>query len=85
MHPAWARSLRDQCKAAGVPFLFKQWGEHYTLTIADHPIKVTSMLIEGKTFTKWHDWNDGMVALRLGKKFTGRALDDSEHNGFPTL
>lgn len=27
MHPAWARSLRDQCTAAGVPFLFKQWGE----------------------------------------------------------
>jgi protein gp37 len=27
MHPDWARGLRDQCKAAGVPFLFKQWGE----------------------------------------------------------
>ena len=27
MHPAWARSLRDQCAAAGVPFFFKQWGE----------------------------------------------------------
>jgi protein gp37 len=27
MHPEWARSIRDQCKAAGVPFLFKQWGE----------------------------------------------------------
>ncbi len=27
MHPAWARSLRDQCTAAGVPFLFKQWGD----------------------------------------------------------
>lgn len=27
MHPAWVRSLRDQCAAAGVPFLFKQWGE----------------------------------------------------------
>lgn len=26
MHPDWARSLRDQCQAAGVPFLFKQWG-----------------------------------------------------------
>jgi protein gp37 len=28
MRPEWARSLRDQCVAAGVPFLFKQWGEH---------------------------------------------------------
>ncbi len=27
MHPDWARSLRDQCKTAKVPFLFKQWGE----------------------------------------------------------
>jgi protein gp37 len=27
MHPDWARTLRDQCAAAGVPFFFKQWGE----------------------------------------------------------
>lgn len=27
MHPDWACSLRDQCIDAGVPFLFKQWGE----------------------------------------------------------
>ncbi|GII28262.1 DUF5131 family protein [Planotetraspora mira] len=27
MHPAWARSLRDQAVAAQVPFHFKQWGE----------------------------------------------------------
>ena len=26
MHPDWARSLRDQCVAAGVAFHFKQWG-----------------------------------------------------------
>ena len=30
MHPDWARSLRDQCQAAGVPFFFKQWGEWVT-------------------------------------------------------
>jgi protein gp37 len=24
MHPAWPKSLRDQCVAAGVPFFFKQ-------------------------------------------------------------
>jgi len=28
MHPDWVRSIRDQCQAAGVPFLFKQWGKH---------------------------------------------------------
>jgi protein gp37 len=27
MHPDWARSLRDQCAAANVPYFFKQWGE----------------------------------------------------------
>ncbi|GGO94924.1 DUF5131 family protein [Stakelama pacifica] len=27
MHPAWARSLRDQCASASVPYFFKQWGE----------------------------------------------------------
>lgn len=26
MEPAWVRSLRDQCNAAGVAFFFKQWG-----------------------------------------------------------
>lgn len=27
MHPHWAQTIRDQCASAGVPFLFKQWGE----------------------------------------------------------
>lgn len=35
MHPTWARELRDQCKAAGVPFLFKQWGELAYEPLAD--------------------------------------------------
>src|SRR5690606_14853914 len=26
MHPEWARSMRDQCASAHVPFFFKQWG-----------------------------------------------------------
>ena len=38
MHPDWVRSVRDQCKAAGVPFFFKQWGrfeEHGAQTFAE--------------------------------------------------
>lgn len=35
MNPDWARSLRDQCQAAGVPFHFKQWGE-----TGEHGIRV---------------------------------------------
>ena len=31
MHPNWARALRDQCVAAGVPFFFKQWGAWWPL------------------------------------------------------
>lgn len=27
MHPQWARDIRDQCEAAGVPMMLKQWGE----------------------------------------------------------
>lgn len=27
MNPAWAKGLCDQCAAAGIAFLFKQWGE----------------------------------------------------------
>lgn len=30
MHPDWARSLRDQCQAAGVPYFHKQNGEYFT-------------------------------------------------------
>lgn len=26
MAPEWVRSIRDQCREAGVPFFFKQWG-----------------------------------------------------------
>jgi len=26
MLPVWAKAVRDQCRAAGVPFFFKQWG-----------------------------------------------------------
>ncbi len=28
MRIEWARELRDRCAEAGVPFFFKQWGEH---------------------------------------------------------
>ena len=27
MHIDWARALRGQCTASGVPFFFKQWGD----------------------------------------------------------
>jgi protein gp37 len=38
MHPEWVRSVRDQCAAAGVPFLFKQWGEWLPSDAEDQPV-----------------------------------------------
>lgn len=32
MHPDWARSLRDQCKSASVPFFFKSMGDWWRNT-----------------------------------------------------
>ncbi|MCA0214779.1 MAG: phage Gp37/Gp68 family protein [Proteobacteria bacterium] len=53
MHPGWVRSLRDQCAAAGVPFLFKQWGEYRpaaTVTEATlHPVITTNRDVAATT------------------------------------
>lgn len=38
MHPDWVRALRDQCQAAGVPFLFKQWGEWRPMQLDEVPL-----------------------------------------------
>lgn len=75
MHPDWARSLRDQCKAAGVPFFFKQWGEfvnggHFAEGVIPRGLEI-------------HDWNDGKVSVRAGKKTAGRKLDGIEHSEYP--
>lgn len=49
MHPDWARSLRDECTLAGVPFFFKQWGEWYTTHFKmGNPPK--------PTFVMWRDY-----------------------------
>jgi protein gp37 len=44
MDPAWAREVRDDCKAAGVPFFFKQWGQWRPepLSLDDAPRMVKS-------------------------------------------
>jgi protein gp37 len=39
VHPDWIRSLRDQCAGAGVPFLFKQWGEFREFDDGDGELK----------------------------------------------
>ncbi|TXH54378.1 MAG: DUF5131 family protein, partial [Desulfurellales bacterium] len=37
----WARDLRDQCKAAGVPFFFKQAGAHAHCGDGGYPLALT--------------------------------------------
>lgn len=92
MHPNWARSLRDQCKAAGIPFFFKQWGDFAPSLIQDGGRTCDHIPIAGMTdFTPQisrkftHDWNDGTAlgAVRLSKKAAGRLLDGADHNGVP--
>jgi protein gp37 len=57
MHPDWARALRDQCAAAGVPFFFKQWGEFSPHEIREGGEIVPPMPTFGsvKNFYRWRD------------------------------
>lgn len=79
MHPDWARSLRDQCAADDVPFLFKQWGEwaghQYPYDGVFH-IEYDGKILEGPTSTSWS-------MKRVGKKRAGRLIDGIEHNSYP--
>lgn len=76
MNPQWARSLRNQCIAAEVPFLFKQWGEYQPANTAN-----AVPLASGK----YHDWPDGQVSIRVGKHAAGRMLDGRTWDEFPTV
>ena len=92
MNPDWARSLRDQCKAAGVAFFHKQNGEWAPAECFER----RNGIIKGATFItgEWQYWDetfpdDGVHVdgqpdvFRIGKKTAGRLLDGCEHNGFP--
>ena len=48
MVPDAVRSVRDQCKAAGVPFFFKRWGAHIPMFQegSDH-------LLDGREWRQW--------------------------------
>lgn len=86
MHPDWARSMRDQCQAAGVSYLFKQWGDW-----AWSPDDMN--YAEGETWA-WVKYgrtgkdsvvahSSGHTAVRLGKKLAGRLLDGREWDQMP--
>lgn len=65
MHPDWARSLRDQCTKADVPFFFKGWGEFKEWDIhMPQEFNLKPEVYIGDTCLK-----------RVGKKAAGRLLD----------
>ncbi len=93
MHPDWARRLRDQCKAAGVQFFFKQWGEwreplegeEFDTSMGRAAKPQAFILSETGTvhcFENTHVVN-GRAVIKVGKKPAGRLLDGVEHNGVP--
>jgi protein gp37 len=82
MHPDWARSLRDQCAAAAVPFFFKQWGEFAPARLQH---------VEGcvnHTNGRYHFEFDPLCKgemKRLGKRSAGCLLDGREWKQFPEV
>lgn len=92
MHPDWARSLRDQCVAAGVAFHFKQHGEFVQ---ASHDVcpdsdmsrnKAVWLGWDGKQAKPYHTGLDRPVGvIRVGKKAAGRLLDGRTWDEMPEV
>lgn len=95
MHPDWARNLRDQCQAAGVPFFFKQWGEWLPnmqeygcyQENANYNSRHIHIDKEGRDITGLyglHGEGDA-VLCRVGKKSAGDLLDGKQYHEFPEV
>lgn len=72
MEEAWARSLRDQCVAAGVAFHFKQWGEWLPAMCDGAP-------------GDYQQLNASDNPIRVGKRKAGRLLDGRTWDEFPEV
>ncbi|RGP57057.1 phage Gp37/Gp68 family protein [Pseudomonas abyssi] len=90
MHPDWPRTLRDECAAAEVPFLFKQWGEWsprgpsalgYEPLEGVPRVRLTDLGEDGSALGAEGDNQAWMQ--RIGKKAAGRLLDGVLHDGYP--
>lgn len=81
MHPAWARTLRDQCIGASVPFFFKQWGEW--LPLLGHREYLD--LPPGKASRAWSRpfGDDDVTMCHVGKRLAGRLLDGRAWDQYP--
>ena|SRR6267154_3933259 len=75
MNPAWAKSVRDQCSAAEVPFHFKQWG---------HWGPQSNGMTQRLQTVRFVDRQGRPMKLfKLGKHASGRLLDGRTWDGFP--
>lgn len=79
-HPDWFRTLRDQCNEAGVPFLFKQWGEWLPGSQASDIGNQTALI---GACQRGHRWDSGAHSWNIGKKAAGRLLDGVLHDEYP--
>jgi len=101
MHPQWVRDLRDQCAAAGVPFLFKQWGEWVDGNNVSKEAESKIWFDKGRTVSDMRDLDllrdftpayppgkpyfGCSYVIRVGKKAAGRLLDGLTHDGYPEV
>lgn len=76
MHPEWVRSLRDQCAAAGVPFMMKQWGEFRPYEEGvDHVDQSGRCTVPSGDLSVYP-----ALMKRVGKQAAGRMLDGKLHD-----
>jgi len=80
MHPDWVRSLRDQCQAAGLPYLFKQWGEWAPRDQWSFHVRMSkqcAIKLDGSPVSNDDVPQDvdGQRFEKVGKKAAGRLLD----------
>jgi protein gp37 len=82
MHPDWARALRDQCEAAGVPFHFKQWGDWVEVDDDTPAVPLVRCLSATPHPVAASEARTAFMA-RVGKTRAGRTLDGRLHDGRP--
>jgi len=81
MHPDWARSVRDQCQLAEVPFLFKQWGEWLPGSQAD----TDALQIAIGGCNDGYRWENKTTSWKIGKNRAGHLLNGREWNELPAI
>ncbi len=85
MHPDWARSLRDQCQAAGVPYFFKQWGAFAPEAHGHDRGGISFTDRRGQSWSRLEKLAppDAIRMRRVGKSASGRLLDGRTWDEFP--